>query len=510
MKKIVTPFRVGLLVLAAVGFLLAFLAFLRRGTTGAETITVYAMFRDASGLGNRSRVQVAGIPVGEIREITLVGTRARVKLRLRRDIGLRTDATLIKRTESFLGDYLLDLQVGSAAAPLMPDGGEITRVIDQQGLQALFDTLGKITVDIQSVTTSLREALGGDAGTQSLQTIVRNLTELSQSVNDTAQRSSQNIEAILENVRDVTSSMRSATEGQSSSFREIVENVRVITGDVRRMVGDVQANLYADGGPQGQMASIGSSLQKLDATLSNLQAVTENIKEGRGAVGEVVSDEKLGRQVGETIEDVSSYAQRLTGLKVEANIHSDYLFNAGAAKLDATIRIIARPDKYYLISLISDPRGVETTEYIQTNPPSRDDPALQKRTVTSINSLKFSAQFAKRFYWASFRFGIIESSGGVGVDLHFWKDQLTLKTDIFDFANQRLRWPRMRTSIQMTFFQHLYLNAGIDDIFNRPVYSQLDNRVLAGRDFFLGAGIVFTDDDFKALIPVVPAGAISR
>ena len=146
--------------------------------------------------------------------------------------------------------------------------------------------------------------------------------------------------------------------------------------------------------------------------------------------------------MGETIEDVSDYAQRLVGLKLEANIRSDYLFNAGAAKIDATLRIIARPDKYYIISLISDPRGVETTEYIQTNPPSRDDPALQKRTVTSINSLKFSAEFAKRFYWATFRFGIIESTGGVGVDLYFWKDQLALKTDFFDFANQRLRWPR--------------------------------------------------------------------
>ena len=169
MKTFVTPFRVGLLVLAAVGFLLAFLLFVRRGTMGADTITVYAMFRDASGLGTRSRVQVAGIAVGEIREISLVGTRARLTLRLRKDIGLRTDATLIKRTESFLGDYLLDLQVGSPGAPFMPDGGEITHVIDQQGLQALFDTLGKITTDIQSVTTSLRESLGGDAGTESLE-----------------------------------------------------------------------------------------------------------------------------------------------------------------------------------------------------------------------------------------------------------------------------------------------------------------------------------------------------
>jgi phospholipid/cholesterol/gamma-HCH transport system substrate-binding protein len=502
LTKLVTPFRVGLLVLASVAFLLTFLVFVRRGTLGADTITVYAFFHDASGLGKRSRVQVAGIPVGEIRDISLVGTRARMTLRLRKDIGLRTDAVLIKRTESFLGDYLLDLQIGTPQAPLMPDGGEITNVIDQLGLQALFDTLGKITNDIQSVTTSLRQALGGDAGTESLQTIVRNLTELSQSVNETAQRSSKNIEEILGNVRDVTASMRSATEGEAPSFREIVENVRIITGDVRRMVSDVRGTLYAaDAGVEAQVASVGSSLRRLDGTLANLEAITQNIREGKGTVGELVSDEQLGKRVNETITDVSDYARRVTGIKVEANIRSDYLFNAGAARLEASLKIITRPDKYYLISLIEDARGVDRTEYVQTNPPSRDDPALQRRTVTSINSLKFNAEFAKRFYFTTFRFGIIESTGGAGVDLHMWNDQLTVKTDVFDFANQRLRYPRVRTSLQLTFLQHLYLAGGVDDIFNKPVYSQLDNRVLAGRDFFLGAGIVFTDDDLKVVLP---------
>ncbi len=502
MTKLVTPFRVGLLVLASVAFLLTFLVFVRRGTLGADTITVYAFFHDASGLGKRSRVQVAGIPVGEIRDISLVGTRARVALRLRKDIGLRTDAVLIKRTESFLGDYLLDLQIGTPQAPLMPDGGEITNVIDQLGLQALFDTLGKITNDIQSVTTSLRQALGGDAGTESLQTIVRNLTELSQSVNETAQRSSKNIEEILGNVRDVTASMRSATEGEAPSIREIVENVRTITGDVRRMVSDVRGTLYAaDGGVETQVASVGSSLRKLDGTLANLETITQNIREGKGTVGELVSDEQLGKRVNETITDVSDYARRVTGIKVEANIRSDYLFNAGAARLEASLKIITRPDKYYLISLIEDARGVDRTEYVQTNPPSRDDPALQRRTVTSINSLKFNAEFAKRFYFTTFRFGIIESTGGAGVDFHMWNDQLALKTDVFDFANQRLRYPRVRTSLQLTFLQHLYVAGGVDDIFNKPVYSQLDNRVLAGRDFFLGAGIVFTDDDLKVVLP---------
>jgi phospholipid/cholesterol/gamma-HCH transport system substrate-binding protein len=36
------------------------------------------------------------------------------------------------------------------------------------------------------------------------------------------------------------------------------------------------------------------------------------------------------------------------------------------------------------------------------------------------------------------------------------------------------------------------------------VRSTLDNRLLSGRDYFLGGGIHFTDDDLKAILTVTP------
>ena len=110
MRKLLTPFRVGVLVLFAGGLLFVLLNFVKKGgMSEKEALTVYGVFKDASGLGRRSRVQIAGIPVGEISDIELVGNRAKVWLKISRDIGLHADATLKKRSESLLGDYMLDL-----------------------------------------------------------------------------------------------------------------------------------------------------------------------------------------------------------------------------------------------------------------------------------------------------------------------------------------------------------------------------------------------------------------
>ena len=502
MKRYLTPFRVGLFVLVSATCLAVFLVILKRGAfSGGDTMTVVAYFRDASGLGKRSRVQTAGIPVGEITDITLVGDRARLTFKVRKDLGLHTDASILKRSESFLGDFLIDLQPGSPSAPLMPDGGVILTVIDAQGMQSLFDSLALITSDIQAVTHSLRETLGADAGEASLQTILRNLTQLSTLVESTARNSQANIAAILDNIREVSGDVRNATRGQDTAVREIVENVRTISEDVRAVTADIKATLK--GGSQPGAGEIQSTLQKLDKTLENLAQVTQDIRDGKGPVGRMIEDERAGQQVGEAVQGVSEYANRLTSLQTEVSLSSVYLFNAQSARNEIDVRIIPSPDKYYLLGLVDDPLGDTNVSYVVSNPPGLYQPAVQKVTTTNY-TLKFNAEFAKRYYFATFRFGIIESTGGVGLDLNFFNDILAIKTDVFNFGNEALRYPRLRVTANVTLFQHLFLSGGIDDVFNAPVRNTLDNRLVSGRDFFLGGGIHFTDDDLKAILTVAP------
>jgi phospholipid/cholesterol/gamma-HCH transport system substrate-binding protein len=500
-KSFLTPFRVGLFVLVSAACLAAFLLILKRGAfTGGETMTVVAYFRDASGLGKRSRVQTAGIPVGEITDIVLVGDRARLTIKVRKDLGLHTDASLTKRSESFLGDFLLDLHPGSATAPLMPDGGTINSVIDAQGMQSLFDSLSLITSDIQAVTHSLRETLGADAGEASLQTILRNLTQLSTLVETTARNSQANIASILENIRAVSGDVRNATKGEDLSVREIVENIRAISSDVRSVMSDIKGTLK---GNQPENGEIQSTLQKLDKTLENLAQVTQDIRDGKGPIGKLIEDEKAGQQVSEAVQGVSEYANRVTALQTEVSLSSVYLFNAQSSRNEIDVRIIPSPDKYYLLGLVDDPLGDTNVSYVVNNPPGLYQPAVQKVTTTSY-TLKFNAEFAKRYYFATFRFGIIESTGGVGFDVNLFNDILALKTDIFNFGNQALRYPRLRITANVTLFQHIFLSGGIDDVFNPPVRNTLDNRLVSGRDFFLGGGIRFTDDDLKAILTVAP------
>ncbi|MBI3182910.1 MAG: MCE family protein [Myxococcales bacterium] len=515
MKKILTPFRVGLLVLASGVFLFVLLTFVKKGGLAErEALTVYAHFRDASGLGKKSRVQIAGIAVGEVKDIALEGTRAKVSLRIRRDVGLRQDASLTKRSESLLGDFLLDLYPGSESAPLMPEGGEIKLVIDAAGMEQVFNTLAQITADIQQVTSALREVLGGEKGAGSLQQIIENLIQLSATVDRTVRESAERLAEILKNFEGVSDDVRGITRGQEDTVRNIVHNIDLITKDTREVLATVKKVLGSgEGELKDSVASLKQTLNRLDATLANLEDVTRKVKEGHGPVGALLANERLGQRISESVEDLSDFTARLTQLEAEVGIKSDYLLSQGAAKNSLALRLIPRPDKYYLLEVVDDPRGSVETVLVQSNPPSSGDPVIQQRTITK-DAVKFSAQFAKRFSFTTLRFGIIESTGGVGADFNFplkflwysrWiEDALVIKVDAFNFSVVELDYPRIRATVRLVPYEHLFINAGVDDLLNVPTRDRQTNRLIAGRDFFVGAGLFFTDQDLKAILTAAP------
>lgn len=515
MKKVVTPFRVGLLVILAGAILFFFLTFVKKGgMREADSVRLVAYFRDASGLTRRSRVQIAGISVGEIEDIRLEGMRAKATLKIRKDVGVREDASLTKRSESLLGDYMLDLTPGSEGARKLENGEEIRRVIDAQGMEQLFGSLNAITQDIQAVTSSLRNVLGGASGQGSLESIVQNLVKLTEAVDRTIRDSAQKLDAILANVEAVSGDVKRLTAREGSSITTIVENIEVISRDVKDVMASVKRVVGENEGEvQGGVSSLKETLGRLDRSLENIETVTAKIKNGEGVVGAVVSDERLGQKMADTLDDLTDFAGRLTQMELEVGVKADYLLSQSAAKTFLGVRLTSKPDKYYLLEAVDDPRGSVTTTYTQQNPPSAGDPAVQKQTVTS-QAIKFSAEFAKRYGLFTLRFGIIESTGGLGLDftlpvkffyLSRWiQEALVVKVDAFNFSIEALRFPRLRATVRFTPFEHVYVNAGMDDILNEPNRDTLTNRMISGRDFFFGAGIYFTDSDLKSLLPLVP------
>jgi len=528
-KRIRAPLAVGIVAVAGVvTFILLFGTVQQAVVKKGEGYRVTADFDDVSGLAKHSRVTTAGIPIGTVEQIDLIvnedgSTKARVTIRVKPDVLLyhglkgpdgkvRNCASITRRTATMLGDYYLDIAPGVGGEPLN-DMEAIPKVVGEAGIMALaaklegasdmLPRLQEIVDNVAIVTASLSGVLGGKRGQARLEDMAANIEKATVDIaalTDTIRgfvgkevgSSGGRIDRIITNLENVSADAAKFSDGSLESLAKTVKNVEAITSDLRNALATDPSGLEANGS-SGVLAKLHSSLDNLDNATKHLNSIVEKVDNGQGTVGKLINDDKIAKRTEEVITDVGDLVKSVTRIETAVGFRTEYNWHQRAIKNYFSLRFQPRKDKYYLMELVFDPRGKTTvTDRVTlTNDPALPS-TLSERITETRSSIKFSLQFAKRLYFLTGRFGLIENTGGLGLDLEFFKDSMRFGVDLFDFSSDQ--YPRLKFLWTFEFVKHFYVAAGVDDIMNKH-----------GRDYFFGAGVHFDDSDLKALFIAAPS-----
>jgi phospholipid/cholesterol/gamma-HCH transport system substrate-binding protein len=483
--------RVGALVVAALvaGFLV-YRAVEERSSQG-EGYRVYALFDDAQGLITKSRVTIAGITVGRIESIRLEGAQARVDMTIHGDVALYEDASVRRVSASLLGEYLLAIHPGTPTRRRLGNGERIRVVIETPTMGDIMENVGAVARSVRAVAGQLERSFGTDEAGQQMTGALRNLSEALEAVNRTIQANEEVVGRTLQNVEGITGEARPI-------LHQILRNIEDVTARLRDLVAANQADLDEGLGEVDEtIASIHRASEQLEQVLADVSEITERTAAGEGTVGRLTSDEHLIDEVEHTVEGVADVVGGIFRLRTIMELRSEYNFLANTFKNYFSVRIQPREGRYYLVQLIDEPRGrtqLSTTQ-VRRSPPAAGEPEFWEETrVTTTEQLVFTLMLAQRVYFATFRFGVLESSGGLGLDLNFFDDRLELNVDIFQFGYSQ--FARIRARVAFELVPSLFILGGVDDVLN-------DRTV----DLFLGAMLRFDDQDLAGLFPFVGGAA---
>jgi phospholipid/cholesterol/gamma-HCH transport system substrate-binding protein len=488
MAKVTQAAKVGLFLVgtAVAGFVIY--RTVSKEVGGGGGYVVHAYVKDATGIANHSRVAIAGIPVGSIEKISLDQGRARIDIRVSKDTPLYSNARLGVKSASLLGENIVVLTPGTDE-PKKKDGDEIEVMPDARSVEDLKEQVGRIADLIQAVAQQLAASVGTDKGGQNMRAILQNLADATEAINVTVRENRTYINETLKNVDSITARSQPQIE-------KILENVRVITEEVRVIVA---SNNGGGGDVKDTVTRLNHASKSLENALDHIDHISERIDKGEGTIGRLTKDETLINEVQGVAEGVNDYVGNISRLQTIVGLRSDYNFLANTVKSYVELRLQPREDKYYLIELVNDPRG--KTSFTQTDTDTTDPRApahYRTVTTTTTDAFRFSIMFARRLGPFTGRFGIKESTGGLGLDVHLLQNRFEISNDLFGFGEEIQ--PRYRVWIGYEFIHRLWLLGGVDHLF-------LPNR----RDYFLGLQLRFTDDDLKTILPFSgSAGAVTK
>jgi len=394
---------------------------------------------NAGGLVPKSAVKMAGIKVGTIEDIELAeGGRARVKIALNRGVPFTASSRVELRSDGILGDKHVELIPGTPGDAELENGSIITNTNDKAGLDNVMSEVGKISKNLNTLIENLNKATMGDGDdTTPIGRIIKNIESLSADLAEVSGENKDKIHDIIDRIASVSRSLDAALSNEN--------------------------------------------LARVNSTLKNIDEITAKINRGEGTVGRLINDEHTVEQLNSAIENVNNFMGGANRWETSLDFHTEAMMSESMAKSYLGFKLQPGLDRYYEVQVIDDPRGTRQVTRTQTTGSTTGD---YTETKTYMNKIKFSALFAKNFYDITLKGGLIENSGGFGVDYHLLGRKIRLSFEIFDFSD-----PYIRAFARYNFYKGIYITGGADNVLNRD------------KEFstFIGAGLFITNDDLKML-----------
>jgi phospholipid/cholesterol/gamma-HCH transport system substrate-binding protein len=455
------------------------------GFNAFNTKLYEVVLQDATGLSTRSKIYLAGVTVGKIQDIHLEGSSAHLKVAFFRNVEIRENASIARQSSSILGTSILALNPGTELSPILPEGGTINAAQNTRDMNAVLDMVqnlgGQITGLVAELQNNQLQVL--TTTLESFNAIVGKINDRSDAELDRVSRILESAALITERTQRILENREEDLEGAVMDIHAALANIRMITDDIRLGRGNL-GRVFYDEQFYGNILSI---TEKTNAAMDKLQDVMDTAHSVAANVDGVVS----------TAGEIRDRANGL-GIMLDTNARYDTL--AKTMRAGASLRLEpASGDRWYRVGVSSVPGGIVSRTVKETTTVGGDSPGVVHSDTTETRyTVALDVELARRFGPVTLRGGLLENTGGIGLDIQPLR-WISLSAEVFDFRTGEA--PNLRSTVTVfPFFDPssdklwnwLYLRGGVDNVLRDE------------RDFFVGAGLRFTDREIRGLVGLVP------
>src|SRR5262245_20328433 len=272
-------------------------------TTASEGYAVWAVFHDASGLFEKSRVMTAGISVGQIekRELEPATARARITVRIAPNIKLYENAVVSKKSASLLGEYYLEIDPGTPYKEVnghpqqmrqLKDGDQIKNVIEPIAFGDMMASIGTLIPVMKEILDDVRTLTSGP------------ISDIANNVSELIERNSVVLDHLLSRVDSIAADIQGVTHAEADDVKQSLKDVREITENLKSLIGTTHEQVAKTGeGARNSIDKLQSSIDSLEHSMKNIETVTTRLEKGEGTAGRLLTDDTIARNVEEITED---------------------------------------------------------------------------------------------------------------------------------------------------------------------------------------------------------------
>lgn len=449
-------FKVGLLAIATIIAVVIMSLKVTSNQSGfGQYVTYRTIVKDASGIFPKTPIKVAGINAGRIASIELQGNTALITFEILKQIQVTKNSKLRIKSVGFLGDKYIEIFVG--------DSAEMLRKFDfidseeAAGIENLIKDTSEVLADVKQIVRSMKESIAPEGEPSPFKTIIDDVKEL------------------VANTKEVTATLKRVTDNNEEKINALMDNLEAFSADLAYQTDKNNGD--------SAMSDVKTILANTKKLTGDLEAIVADLKRGKGTFGKMLVEDEIADQVKDTLSSVQKIVGKADALRTELSIFSG-VNSVSGADTDASLRIFPSPERFYHLGVASAEIGPDYEKNTVTT--TNGVVVTENRKENEQNTLRFNAQIGRRIHDFDFRGGLIESTGGLGVDYRVQPIATKISMDAFDY--KKGKGANVRFAAETQLWNVFYGRVSSNDTFRKE------------RSGTFAAGLRFNDEDLKGLI----------
>jgi len=350
-RELAVKFRVGVFVLVALAAFLGMVYALgARARLFEARYTIHADFTEVAGLTEGATVRLAGVQIGRVTDVHLPGEpggKVRVDLTISRRYAdrIRRDSIARIETQGLLGDKVVEVTVGTAAAPALKPG-DVLAARDPTDLARVLTQGADTASDAWALVAALRKTAEDMNRSKLVDDVSATVNKINRVVNQVehgrgwAHALVYEEPVALKRVNETITTMQKlldrVAEGQSpagvllspsgteaaqrfvaamdrlgrlidrpggeqgvlpallfdAKYKETLDDLRIVTRNFREVSDRVVGGRGALGSlvAESDDGSLRTTVENLRVAVTNLKEISEKVKGGEGTLGALIAD----------------------------------------------------------------------------------------------------------------------------------------------------------------------------------------------------------------------------
>lgn len=292
MQNTLLSIRVGLTFLIGVALIWVAYETLSKGAIFGEqnTYSIEGQFDTLKQLKNGDDVRLSGVRIGTVRKTMLKDGRAVAVLAIENQYKIPKNSSASIDMSGLLGGNFVNVNLKDGmAAPYLADGDKI-ETITSPDLNSIMTQLGKVGEKVEQLMTDLTGSLSGD-GEGGL--LGGGFSSLMDKLNKLIDDNEASIKSTLANLDEVTTNL---AEGK---------------GTLGKLINDSEA--------YDKLMEIATNLESaskdINSVMGDVRGVVDDVKKGKGALGVLIYDEKVGEDITRITGNVRDLSNQLVSGK---------------------------------------------------------------------------------------------------------------------------------------------------------------------------------------------------